>query len=586
MRPRRVPLAWLIGLGILLFAAILRLSNLGWSPLGNFEAAAALSAARGTPSESAFWIGGAQVVSAAYSSLTGPLFSAFGASDGLARIVPALAGTVLVALPLLIAGQLGWISALSASATLAISSVALAASRTAQGAALAALAVGLLWFVGSRRVDDGQQGSYALAGSALGLAVAAGPEAWMGFFGLALTFLIQRVTSLGEYDGLSLPPWLDGLRRREVLLVAGLAFLALSTRFGFRVSTMAEAVGAPGAWMQGWFDGSGIPFVRALLLIPLYEPVLLVGGVLGGWIAAKSENQARSGLLFWTAGALIAYLVYPGRQPIDLIWVATPGSFLVGFAVEDALGRYRKVESWRAPASLAAILLILAAFAYLMLEQLGTGVGLVQLAAPEQTLFGLAALTFLVALLFLFGFGWSWMETSLAVGTFAIMASAVLTLSAAWRLTHEASIGARELWRQQASTLNMRVLRKSLDGISSAHVGREAGIQVGMNVGPPPALAWALRDYEPAVVGTGEDAEAPPVILVPEGDEVPLPADYLGQGFGLFEFQAWSGALPPSLFEWWLDRRAPTEVARWILYVRTDVAGLGEDLSEFGGAGD
>lgn len=586
MKDQRVPLSWLLATAILLAAAGLRLSNLAWAPLGDFEAVAALSAAGGTPFESSFWVGGAQVVSAAYSSLTGPLFSAFGASDGLARLVPALAGLALVALPFLFVGQLGWISTLGAAATLAISSVVLSASRTAQGAALAALAVGLLWFVGSRHMNAGEEGSYALTGSALGLALAAGPEAWMGFFGLTLALLIQRVSSMGDYDGLSLPPWFDSLRRREVLLVAGLVFLALSTRFGFRVATMAHAVGAAGSWMQGWFDGSGIPILTGLLLIPFYEPLLLVAGVLGGWIASRSEERSRSALLLWTLGALIAYLVYPGRQPTDLIWVATPGSFLVGFALEEGLRRYRSVTSWWAPASLSAVLLILAAFTYLQLEQIGTGVGLVQLPAPEQTLFGLAALTFLVALLFLFGFGWSWRETGLAAGTFVLMASAALTLSAARRLTHESDIGARELWRRQASTPNLLVLQRSLDGISNAHVGREAGIEVGMSVPPPPALAWALRDYEPAQVGTGEEAVAPPVILAPEGDESPLPADYLGQGFGLTEFKAWSGPLPPSLLEWWLDRRAPTEIAHWVLYVRTDVAGVGEDLSELGEVGD
>ncbi len=586
MNARSVPLPWLLAGALVLFAAGLRLVDLAWTPLSNFEALAALSAAGGTPFESPFWISEAQPVSAAYSSLTGPLFSAFGASDGLARLVPALAGIALVGLPFLFVREMGWVSTLGASAMLAISSTALAASRTAQGAALAALAVGLLWFIGSRHNEADAAGTAVLAGFSLGLALAAGPEVWMGLFGLTLGLLMWRTSSPKDDDGLSLPPWLGGLLRREVLLIAALSFLALSTRFGFRVATMAEAIGAAGSWMQGWFDGSGVHVLTALLTLPLYEPLLLLGGLLGGLIAAKGADRSRSALVFWSLGALVAYLIYPGRQPIDLIWVVLPGSFLVGFALEEGLDRYRAITSWLAPASLAAVLLFLSAFTYLQLEQVVTGVGLVQLPASDQTLFGLAAITFLGALLFLFGFGWSWREMSLGLATFAVLTLAALTLSTAWRLTHTAETGARELWWREVSTPNLLVFQRSLEGISNAYVGREAGVQVGMMVAPPPSLAWSLRDHEPAQVGTGEEGKAPPVILVPEGEEPALPADYLGQSFALTEFRAWSGAVPPSLLDWWVDRRSPTEVGRWVLYVRTDVAGLGEDLSGFSETGD
>src|SRR5437762_2977876 len=70
-------------------------------------------------------------------------FLIFGASDAIARLAPALFGAALVFLPMFFRNELGRGPALVASGLCAISAGLLAASRSADGAILALLALGV-----------------------------------------------------------------------------------------------------------------------------------------------------------------------------------------------------------------------------------------------------------------------------------------------------------------------------------------------------------------------------------------------------------------------------------------------------------
>ncbi len=72
------------------------------------------------------------------------LFALFGAGDGVARLLPALAGVLVVMLPLLWRKHAGEIGALFAAGLILISPLALFAARRVDGAALATLGAGLI----------------------------------------------------------------------------------------------------------------------------------------------------------------------------------------------------------------------------------------------------------------------------------------------------------------------------------------------------------------------------------------------------------------------------------------------------------
>jgi hypothetical protein len=227
-------------------------------------------------------------------------------------------------------------------------------------------------------------------------------------------------------------------------------------------------------------------------------------------------------------------------------------------------------------ALLAAVLTTVLVFAFFQWRASNAGFGLASLERQAQLGFAISAVGFCVALVLLFGFGWSWRETGVAASIVSALGLAAITVSAGWGLTFGQVDRRVELWRRETSTANLGLLEDNLDAFGDALVGRQGGLQIATE-GPVPAnLAWVLRAQRPAPVGV--DAEPPPVVIAPASAEQPgLPADYLGQKFGIGQTWDWVGSLPPDFDLWLANRRAPTRMDSWVLYVRTDAAGL-EDL--------
>ena len=168
-------------------AGVLRLGALNWPPLPDPEAAEALATLSRNVAQSPFWPSGVAGLgsSASYQSLTGWVFTAFGATDAAARVIPALFGVSLVLLPLLIRRRIGRTAALLLAAMLAISPTMTAVARMAGGAALSAAGLGLaLAMVLADESGAPTRRRWAWMGAGVGLALASGPTAITGLSGL------------------------------------------------------------------------------------------------------------------------------------------------------------------------------------------------------------------------------------------------------------------------------------------------------------------------------------------------------------------------------------------------------------------
>ncbi|MBI5052193.1 MAG: glycosyltransferase family 39 protein [Chloroflexi bacterium] len=121
-------------------ALVLRLANLGAPPLLVSEARDALAVYRYTMSMGV----PLSTLGPAWFALTSLCFTLFGSSEFWARFIPTIAGTVIVFTPLVFRKEIGRLAALAASAFLAISAVAVASSRYADGTTLAALSLLLI----------------------------------------------------------------------------------------------------------------------------------------------------------------------------------------------------------------------------------------------------------------------------------------------------------------------------------------------------------------------------------------------------------------------------------------------------------
>ncbi len=584
-------LAWLL---VLLLAAWTRLASLDRIPLDDAEAGEALAAAASGGSPSAFWRSDRPTTNPSYHALTALVFAAFGPSDGLARLVPALAGVALVMTPLLMRRAIGRAPALGAGLVLLLSPTALTVARTASGAPLAALG----WSIAAAALmyrDDPPARRAAWAGAAAGLALASGTHALMGLFTLLAGWLLfalwvrrQRSSAAGDRRRRSRAKPLDwqastALTRgslRSGALLGAIILVGLASGVGLFPSGLPGLFEGAAAWVRGWERAGGTRLLPYLAMFPLYEPLILWFGLAGAWLATRGSEPRPRGELAWALAAGLAPLFYAGRSAQDLIWAVLPLAVLAGRAVAALLEGLQETESWPAVGGFGVACVLLVCYAALQLAGYANSLDIQLDFALRLGLAALGLVLALLALLFL-GWGWSWRSAVQAGGLAGLLLAAGVAFSSGWRLNFlQASAG--DLWRSQANTAGLRLLGRSVRTISQAQTGRTDALPLELTAVPPAGLAWELRGFKPV---TQEPlAAAPQLVLTPEGEQPPaLHDDYLGQSFAIAESRDWSGGLPPDFLRWLVDRQAPTEAERWLLMVRSDLAGAGELTSQESG---
>ena len=562
--------------------AWMRLADLGGNPLTDAEAVHALTAASTTPDASPFWDidGAAAPVSASYYVFTTMIFQLFSPSDAAARIISVLAGLALVLSPLILRPRIGTARSLIAVLVLAITTSGWTIARTADGSALAAAGLAIFVFLAwSSDPSDDKRVRLLLAAGALGFALASGPTIVQGLFGLLVAIGLSRL--LASRHRIPYEEFERLLAVRSGLWVSLVVMLLIASGVGFYWNGLAGLGESLTEWLHGWTEPGLQSTIAYVLMLVSYEPLFvgigLVGAVLAWW-RKDSLGQAAS---LWALGSLFSSLVYPARSAADLILVVLPLTLLVSYTVTILIERIAQRGVGLELVGLVSVLLVLTASAWISL--IGYANGYILEYTPTDP--GLILLVFsaliimAVSLLLFFGLGWSWDVVADALGITATLVLAAITLSAAWRLNFTSlTTGARELWRPEVTTNGMRLLTESLDNASLAYAGRTDEIAIEVQSELNPALAWALRGYNRAGSEFRSQVDPSPVVLALESNPATsLLADYMGQGMALKERRGWDGSLPPNFLRWFILRSAPTEVERWVLWVRMDIATLGDE---------
>ena len=584
-RSLRLSLETLLYAAALILGMGLRLGRLDQPPLNEAEAVPALQAAATSSGGSAFWVENheASPVSAAYHTLTALIFEAAPVTNAAARVVPAIAGTALVLVPCLARRRLGRGPALGMSFLLAISPSLVTSARTAGGTSLATLGVVLTVLLILREEGDGgRQNRMIGAFVAAALALASGPSVFGGLLGLGLGVLAARLIWGPQTVPLLVTEEPD---RRRAALWTGLAVLALlATGFGLMPGTVSALPESLATWLVGWGRSGPVHPLTPLLALPIYEPLLLIFGIVGAVLLLRERDRLGRLAVGWAAGALLMALVYPSRQVADLVWVALPLSYLGGRALATVADRVSQGWSWQAHGGLVFVLAILGAIAYFQLAgyAMGRGPGIyVDLRGLSLAVVAVIVILSLV-LVVLFGMGWGWplaLEAAALAGAAGLL---LASLSAVWHLNFAASAsGASEVWREQGYGPGLPLMVQTLEEISQAHTGRTDAIPVEFQGEVPAGLAWALRAYPEAE--TADPASAPEIVLAPAGsDPTGLRADYLGQEILIGERWGWTGVLPPDPVTWFILRQSVTLPDHWLLLVREDIASLGSVTGEPG----
>lgn len=546
-------LALALGLGV-------RLYHLGAAPLSDPEAALALRAlalARGD----AVALG----PQPGYETLTSAFFFLLGGQAGLARLVSALSGAALVGLPFVFRAHLGRRAALILAFALALDPGLVALSRLSGGPMLA-LGAGLValaaWL--ERRP--------AVAGIGAGLGLLAGPAALAGAVALAATWILSRLTGatrVSEPDETSQtassedPP----ARARERGLLAGAATLLLAGTIFLRVPQgLGALAGTVPAYLAGWLGGEGVPAVRLLLALPVYQPLALVFGAIAGvrsWVERHPPGRALS---LWALAGLGLAVLYPGRQVHDLVWGLVPLWALA--AIE--LARYTRWQALSAEdrwVALGQTTLVAVLLAFIWLD-IAAMASLGQLRARLSLLLGALGLLGLTTVLI--GTGWSRRTAQNGLVWGVLLGLCVYTSSATWGMIVDRTTRAQELWFPAPATAQTAKVDEIVGDLSEWETGRRDGVPVFVTVDSP-ALRWVLRNHPELGVGDRVAPDtSPPIVISPSGVAGP-PGAYRGDEIAWRERIVWEGALPADWLRWLVFREAPVEVDSVTLWARADL---------------
>lgn len=488
-------LAWLALLAIAVALHVLFLSSVPLSPDEATQALASLDTVKrvglSTASNSEFLILGNTV-----------LFSVFGAGNGMARLIPAIAGLVLVLLPLYWQRQLGHAGALTTAGVLLISPLILFASRRVEGTALSLLAVGFLFTaltpVWINKTRENQRKSLIVLGVSVGLL--SGPA----FYDLLLTgiatwlfwhWLQREPIDLDKYRS-----WV-----RPGLMGLGVAIL-VSIGFGFRWSGWNGLMSALSDWLSSWTTTSDASHLGALLL---YEPFTLILAALGLGYAWRQQASFPLALAFW---ALLNLLIVSLRGGAPVTGAATAIfalAYLSGYGIENIIKDM--------PANLSRWIVghIGLGFVFLIPALLGLtqyAGGLISAEQPVLVLMGAIVLLALQALLaFLLSLvlpvNVLWRSAFLGVGLMCLYLQTGFSL----QLNYVRSTSALEPAVMNAGSPDMAVFKQMVSDIAIQLGQREDTLAltvVDADSEITDSVRWTLRNYNRVKVSPTWPSEA------------------------------------------------------------------------------
>jgi uncharacterized protein (TIGR03663 family) len=565
-----VPLSWLtveVALYILIamIAAGLRFYALGAQPLRESEAAQALAAWR------FLGIGNWELgIDVGYSPLLflGNVLTFFllGASNALARWVPALSGTLLSILPYLLRRRLGRSAALVASILLAFSPSTFFFSRHLGGPIVVAACV-LAMLVGFFGYLDSKQPKYAyLTAVALALSLSAAPLIYT-FILISGTFLLLLglVYRLAEVDvGWSavLAAWRAAREEKALLKNAALVWVVVlvlvCTAFLLNFAGLPAALDFLPAWLAqlGPQPGSQ-PWYYDLQLLVLYEPLLLIFGLIGlVYHYLRQRDILTTFLLYWTVAAAVIYALPGQKAPGNVLLLVLPLALLASLLLGRLGDQVAQVATWRAEGLFVALSLPVVVF---------FAIRLADYASSGQTIFlfqmVLAALLFSV----LVALCWMWLGQGPALrcgGIILLLVLAMLTVGLSVGLNYHRAADPREPMVTEATSPSMVDLVTTLERVSSHQEGDPHVIAVTVEEATGPILAWHLRDFRNTrfVEQLSPSVETLVVITPAEEEEPTLGGSYVGQDFALQATWNPQGLTRTERVRWLLYREAPTPV--------------------------
>jgi uncharacterized protein (TIGR03663 family) len=555
---------------IAVMAFYLRLYKLDGRPMQAGEAAQALAAWRFAQGQA----GGLSSSPLLFASNM-ILFALFGATDFLARLLPALSGVLLVIGPYFLRQRLGRMSALAASFVLALSPSTLFFSRYLGGEIIVATcALAITWGLFDY-LDQRRPGYLYLVAVALALALSAGAGVFTFIFvvvTVALVLaLINRFAGPSEYWQAIADAWRAARRANGLLkgcaILFVLIFVLVCTGFLLHPSGLQDGLDLFPAWLSAFKPQvEGHPWYYHLQLLLVYEPLILVFGLAAVVYLLRRRDLFSLFLAYWSAVAFLIYLVASGRGPGDVLLIVLPLVLLAGTFIGRLLDELVAQASWVREGLFVAVACPIVV--YLSLE-LG---GYASRSGRDYLLLALVGFFILVGLLVLYWVSFGPEPALRAGGLLLLLTLTILTVSTSCYLNYRRGSDPREILSASPTSPSLFDLLETLERVSSKETGDPKTIAVTVHQGVGSALAWYLRDFDNVqFVAQLSSSISTPVVIAPAEEQEPtLGANYSGQDFVLTSSWKLQGLSGSDLMEWLFYRRAPTpaQIVNVILWVK------------------
>ena len=553
--------AFLLALGLRLFA-------LGSAPLSDFEADWALQSF--DLARNISLIPDAQP---GYVLPTTALFFLFQDANFTARLLPALAGSLLIFAPYGFRRQLGQKAALILAFGLAIDPGLVTLSRLAGGPmpaiAFTVLALALFAAPGGSRGTRGAWG-----GIAAGMALLSGAATISGALGLGIAYGAARWTGLlaGSAETAETEtaqnPARGSLPKRKITLFFGAGTVLLAgTLFFLYPQGLLSWAATLDAYLALWQQGSDIPAGRLAAALFFYAILPLIFGVAGaarGWLKKRAPERALS---LWFLAALLLPLLMPGRQVGDIAWALLP---LWALAALE-LARYARCDEQPLPGiGLAGGIFALMTIIWLTIAALDFAT---PQSLPRYYIVVIASLLIGALGTLLVAVSWS-VKAARAGLVWGVSAGLIIyTLAAMFGASQVRANTPQEWWWPAPTPKHADLVSDTLADLGLVQSGRTDSLDV-ISLVDTPSMRWSLRNIEGVVYANAitMDTALPVVIAHPNNPLPPIWEQlYRGQDFGWQQSPGWETALPPNALDWLINRNAPVVTEDIVIWARLDL---------------
>ena len=588
----RLDLWQLSVLAVALMGIFLRWWDLGWRPLQPAEAMLALESL-------SIVMGEAAEIDVSSLLLNGNalMMLMFGASDGVVRALPALAGSLLVLLPLWLKPQLGKSGTLMTMVFLAISPTLIFATRHNTPEVLTA-AAGLTVVVCATRYMDRRNSSAIYVGAvAFALLMASGYPAYTYLIAfapfVATRYLAGSLTrpatdaSAAEEESPANPETFgprEIVSDRRILaragLLAGAVFAIVSTAALTNLRVIQAGLAGPLAeWLSGFGSTNLTSMGTQLATLVSYEGVLLVAALMGAVLFLRDGNRFGRLLVWWLVAGTLIGVIGGAEQSLALVAGLVPAALLAGSAAGRLLDRLQGDGQLNNLIAVALGLIILSVPGYVSI----TFTSYVANNAGQRTL----ALGFLISIViaiiigftlsvFLHGFdvtSRSFAGAGLVAGlkitsrSFAVaglVAGLLFTFRVATNLNLHPNANPNELLTPVVTSPDVRRLMYDFGVLVDViHINRAPrSVQIETGVGP--VLRWYMRDQENVSFVSGSSG-SPSIYIGDPTVAPPLGGAYVSQRYRIES----SGQLRIT---------RPDELTRWLMFRESSTAPINKDV--------